>query len=590
MTERIERNSGRRSAVRVFVGDRPRPVALLTIGSILSGLTESGVLAILAEVAAALANGSARVHANIGPLRANATIGTLLGIATGLALLRLALQAVTSIVPARLVSDLEARLRSEVYAAFTHASWDVQSRDREGQLQEILTNQIARASTGALQATTLLVSLTTFLVLVASALVLNVFAALLTSAAAVGMFAILRPLSSLGSRQGSATSRSSIGYASGVNETVRLAEETHVFGVGAAQREHSDALIAAVRKPQFRALLLARLVPGVYQSLIYLLMVAALIVLYVTGGHVASLAAAILLLLRAGLYGQLAQGAYQVMRQELPYIERVRQAQRRYALSVPPYGARPLDTVQVLAFEDVSFSYVPDRPVLSGINFEVASGEAIGIVGPSGAGKSTFVQLLLRVRSPEGGRYLVNGVPAGDFANSDWHRLFAYVPQEPQLLHATVAENIRFFRDLDADAVKRAAQLAGIHNDIMGWSDGYDTVVGPRADAVSGGQQQRICLARALAAEPEVLVLDEPTSALDPHSERLIQDSLETLKGKLTLFVVAHRMSTLQMCERVMVIVDGRLEAFDAVDRLRLNSSYYRSASALAAGGSWTPS
>jgi ABC-type multidrug transport system fused ATPase/permease subunit len=181
---------------------------------------------------------------------------------------------------------------------------------------------------------------------------------------------------------------------------------------------------------------------------------------------------------------------------------------------------------------------------------------------------------------------VVNGVPAGNFASSDWHRLFAYVPQEPRLLHASVAENIRFLRDLDDEAIKRAARMASIHEDITKWPGGYDTVVGPRADGVSGGQQQRICLARALAAQPEVLVLDEPTSALDPHSERLIQDSLETLKGKLTLFVVAHRMSTLQMCERVMVIVDGRLEAFDTVDRLQLDSSYYRSASALAAGAS----
>jgi ATP-binding cassette subfamily B protein len=138
-------------------------------------------------------------------------------------------------------------------------------------------------------------------------------------------------------------------------------------------------------------------------------------------------------------------------------------------------------------------------------------------------------------------------------------------------------------RDLDDTAVRRAVRLAGIHEDVMRWADGYDTV-GPRADAVSGSQQQRICLARALAAEPEMLVLDEPTSALDPHSERLIQESLAALKGELTLFVVAHRMSTLDMCERVLVVVDGRLEVFDTVDRLRLDSPYYRTASALAAG------
>ena len=122
----------------------------------------------------------------------------------------------------------------------------------------------------------------------------------------------------------------------------------------------------------------------------------------------------------------------------------------------------------------------------------------------------------------------------------------------------------------------------------MSWSQGYDTIVGPRADAVSGGQQQRICLARALAARPQVLVLDEPTSALDPHSEALIQESLTALKSELTLFTIAHRMSTLDMCDRVMVILDGRLAAFDTRPALQEHNHYYRTASLIAtsaAGG-----
>ena len=134
------------------------------------------------------------------------------------------------------------------------------------------------------------------------------------------------------------------------------------------------------------------------------------------------------------------------------------------------------------------------------------------------------------------------------------------------------------------EAVQRAGRLARIHDDVMGWSDGYETIVGPRADAVSGGQQQRICLARALAARPELLVLDEPTSALDPTSEMLIQESLTGLKQELTLFIVAHRMSTLDICDRVMIILDGKLAAFDTIGHLQRHNHYYRSASKLAAG------
>src|SRR6185437_5687028 len=147
-------------------------------------------------------------------------------------------------------------------------------------------------------------------------------------------------------------------------------------------------------------------------------------------------------------------------------------------------------------------------------------------------------------------------------------------------------DNIRFFREIDTEGVERAAKLARIHEDVMSWPKGYDTIVGPRADAVSGGQQQRICLARALAARPEVLVLDEPTSALDPHSETLIGESLTALKHELTLFIIAHRMSTLDICDRVMVIVDGRLVAFDTRALLETQNAYYRHASQLAAGPS----
>jgi ATP-binding cassette subfamily B protein len=196
------------------------------------------------------------------------------------------------------------------------------------------------------------------------------------------------------------------------------------------------------------------------------------------------------------------------------------------------------------------------------------------------------VQIVLQLRNPVDGRYLVNGLPVAEYSREDWNNRVAYVPQEPRLLHASVAENIRFFRDLDDEAIERAGRLARIHEDIMGFSDGYDTLVGPRADAVSGGQQQRICLARALAAHPAVLVLDEPTSALDPHSETLIQESLTALKSELTLFIIAHRMSTLDMCDRVMVIVDGRLVAFDTRDLLREHNPYYRSAALIASGAS----
>lgn len=573
------------SRLRPLLGDRRRAVVALVVSSALSGLAEAGILAVVAQVAATLVNEATRVRIDVGPLHIDATIGALLAVAFVLAIIRLALQMPISYLPARISADVQARLRTGLFDAFTRASWDVQSRDREGHLQEIMTSQVLQASQGALQATILVSALFAFLVLVISALALNVGAAIVVLAAAAVLFGLLRPLNALGSRRARTLSQAQMDYANGIGESTRVAEETQVFGVAAAQRSRIDRLTFAAQDLFFQTQLLGRLIPNVYQSLIFLVLVTGLAGLDITGsGNFASLGAVVLLLVRAGTYGQQIQGSYQFVRQTLPFVERLQEAERLYEASSPPMGERPLPSVQTLAFEDVSYAYRPGRPVLSDISFGVTSGEAIGVVGPSGAGKSTLVQILLQLRVPDHGHYLVNGVSAEQLAYADWKRRVAYVPQEPRLIHASVADNIRYFRVLDGDAVERAGRLARIHDDVMGWANGYDTIVGPRADAVSGGQQQRICLARALAAKPEVLVLDEPTSALDPRSETLIQESLIALKREVTLFIIAHRMSTLDICDRVMVIVDGRLEAFDTIALLQKDNLYYRSASAFAAG------
>jgi ATP-binding cassette subfamily B protein len=573
-----------RARLSLLLGDRRGAVAMLAGSSILSGFAEAGMLVLLTQIAAAITTGARRVHTHIGPLRLDTTVGELLVVALALTGFRLLLQVPISILPARIGAEVQARLRRDLLHAFTRASWSVQSADREGHLQETMTSQVIQATAGAVQATTLLTSLITFVVLLISALVLNVIAAAIVLTVAIALFGLLRPLSALGARRARSLSQAQVEYAGGIGEAIRVAEDTQVFGAAAAQRERIGQLIDSARELFFRTWVIGRLVPNLYQSLIYLLIVAGLGGLYLAGaGHAASLGAVVLLLVRAGNNGQQAQTAYQGLRQSLPFIERLQAAEQRYAQSAPLDGGALLPRIESLAFERVSFAYRPARPVLSEISFAIAGGEAIGIVGPSGAGKSTLVQILLRLRAQDGGRYLVNGVPAEQFARSEWNRRVAYVSQEPRLVHATVAENIRYFRSLERAAIERAGRLARIHDEVVSWPQGYDTVVGPRADAVSGGQQQRICLARALAARPEVLVLDEPTSALDPTSERLIQESLTALKHELTLYIVAHRLSTLDICDRVMVIVDGRLAAFDTTAFLQTHSPYYRTASGLAA-------
>jgi len=570
----------------LFRGQRKR-VIFLVVASVLAGFCESAILAAVAQAAGSLVDGGRAVHAVVGPLHVTVTVGTLLLVAFGIAMARLALQVPLSTVPARIAAEVQSRLQRGLFSAYTRASWTEQSQDREGQLQELISNQVIQATVSTLAATGLVTSVLTLVVMVVSALLLNAVAAIAVSVVAVLMFGLLRPLNQLVSRWARALSQAQMNLASGIGEATRVAQETQVFGVAAAQRRRADELVDAARSFLFRTQLLARFTPGVYQCFVYLLIVGGLAAVTLAHtGHVASLGAVVLLLVRAGGYGQQVQGGYQSLRQAAPYVERVLGAEHRYAASAPIAGDRPLPSVDELVFDRVSFAYASGRPVLSDLSFEIAGGETIGIIGPSGAGKSTVVQILLRLRAPDSGQYAVNGVPAEQYSLDEWHAKVAYVPQEPKLIHASVADNIRYFRDISDAEVERAARLARIHDDVVQWASAYETVIGPRADAVSGGQQQRICIARALAAKPEVLILDEPTSALDPHSESLLQESLVGLKQGLTLVIVAHRMSTLDICDRVIVLADGRLEAFDTAVRLREQNTYYQFASALSGGSS----
>ncbi len=578
-----------RSRLNQLIGRRRKSVVVLVFASILSGVAEAATLALIALIAADVVRAkgtSERTSAFHSLIGAHTSVGTLIAMAFGFATARLLLQFPISILPARVAADVQARVRAGLFDSFTHASWTIQSRDREGQLQETMTSQAAQATSAALNITALISSAFSFLALLASALVLNLAAAAVVLIVALGLFGTLRPLRGAGVRRARALSKAQVRYAAGVAESNRVAEETHVFGASEAQRGQIDVLIAKASKLFFETQALTRIGSNVSQSLIYLLLVGALAVLHVLGGsHAASLGAVVLILVRASSSAQSVQAAYQGLVQAMPFVERVQDAEARYRASTQPGGQRALSGVRSIVFRGVSYAYRPGNPVLRDIGFEVEGGEVVGVIGPSGAGKSTLVQLLLRLRAPDEGQYLVNGTPVQEFRREDWNRRISYVPQEPRLLHASVADNIRYFREVDDDAVERAGRLARIHDDVMGWKDGYDTIVGPRADAVSGGQRQRVCLARALVARPQVLVLDEPTSALDPHSETLIQESLTGLKHELTLFIVAHRMSTLYICDRVMVVIDGRLVAFDTIGYLQQHNSYYRSASALAVGG-----
>ena len=226
-----------------------------------------------------------------------------------------------------------------------------------------------------------------------------------------------------------------------------------------------------------------------------------------------------------------------------------------------PPGAAPLVVTRGdIRFEDVAFAYEPERRILKGISFEVPAGKTVAVVGPSGAGKSTISRLLFRFYDLSGGRILIDGQDIARVTQNSLRQAIGMVPQDTVLFNDTIRYNIRYGRWEASDAeVEEAAALAQIDRFIQLSPQGYDTEVGERGLKLSGGEKQRVAIARTILKAPPILVLDEATSALDSHTEKEIQDALERVSRGRTTLVIAHRLSTIVGADEIIVLDQGEI-------------------------------
>ncbi|MEM1232542.1 MAG: ABC transporter ATP-binding protein [Pseudomonadota bacterium] len=279
------------------------------------------------------------------------------------------------------------------------------------------------------------------------------------------------------------------------------------------------------------------------------------------------------------------------MRMSAPALERLHDDLMRNTVTAPlPVREGPrLPLEREIAFEDVGFAY-PDAegpatrsgktPTLGPLSLRVPARSTVGIVGGTGAGKTTMIDLLLGLLRPTEGQISIDGVPLEGEAIRAWQRNIGYVPQSIFLSDASVARNIAFGlppEEIDMARVTRAARLAKLHDFVVSeLAEGYETPVGERGIRLSGGQRQRIGIARALYDDPGILVLDEATSALDTVTERAVMDAIAALGGHKTILLIAHRLSTVEACDKILVLERGELRAEGSYDALLAENDIFR--------------
>jgi ABC-type multidrug transport system fused ATPase/permease subunit len=260
-------------------------------------------------------------------------------------------------------------------------------------------------------------------------------------------------------------------------------------------------------------------------------------------------------------------------------LDRIREIREKATEDEEDHQRRALDDVAGdVAFENVSFEYTQDNPVLREISFHAAAGTTTALVGPSGAGKSTLIGLVMAFNRPTDGRVMVDGRDLIQLRLRDYRKQLGVVMQDNFLFDGSIRENIAFAKPgATDDEVRAAGRIAHCDEFVNRFEQGYETIVGERGVKLSGGQRQRVAIARAILADPRILILDEATSSLDSESEALIRDGLRNLRRGRTTFVIAHRLSTIQSANKILVMDDGRIiECGTHEELLRLNGLYRR--------------
>lgn len=546
-----------------------RSLTLSVLLTTFAAIAEAATLVLVGPMAQLVADGTNRFEGSLGPVSLDLARSDLVWAAIIATIVALALQLLSAWVRGRIVASYEKARRLELMDAYLWADFDLQRRDREGRMQTRFGGFVNQGTHAMNSLVGLIRGGVSMFVLFATSILISPLFAGLMAVFAVLLAALTRPIITAARRASTELADAQLVAAEEVAESTGAVREVRTFGVQDAVAGRVGAHSRRISRIRKRQTLIQGAVAPVYQSLGLLVVIGTLsFATAIEGIDLAAFGAVAILLMRSISYGQQLQAAHQKLSESLPYIERLDETMEEFRSSSPTFGEAHLTAVRAVELRTISYTYPGQgdgglpQIALRGVSVSMSAGESVGVVGPSGSGKSTLAQLLLRLRAPDEGDFLVNGQRAVSFSETSWARTVALVPQEARLVHGTINENLRFHRSwIDDATLVDAAERAGLHETILELPDGYQTEMGPSTRALSGGQLQRLSIARALAGGPSLIIFDEPTSALDVESEIIIRDTIAGLGPDVIRLVIAHRLSTLDACDRLVVLVDGKVAA-----------------------------
>lgn len=578
--------SSLRTLIDVFSNYRWHVLALVVLGSVSAVLEGIGINAIIPLISffgqgagASTDFISKAIQALFHFLSIPFTFRYLLGFILLLFFTRAVAMVVFGYTRGWISADFLSTESKTVLRATMRASWPFLLSQKIGTIQNSLIRDI-QCSENLLSVTGQVIqSFTGLLMYLLVAFNISPPMTILTLVGGLFLLMVARPFLGRTQRAGEEMAATEKKFAQFLSEHIIGMKAIKTAGVEEPAFQKSNALVAYLRTLSIRMTLIRSASSSMFQPFSLLFVIALFSVTYRTPDfNIITFAAILYLIQKIFTYIESGQAAFHSMSQLIPYAQNVVQFKKTLAEHTEEVsaGQKEFSFTDAISFAEVHFSYVENREVLCGVDFSLRKGETVGIIGPSGAGKTSIADLVLRLFKPNKGDILIDGKSIHTIAIESWRHNIGYVAQEVFLLNASIEDNIRFYHsEYTHEAIIAAAKQANIYDFIMGLPDGFNTTTGDRGVMLSGGQRQRIALARALAGKPTVLILDEATSALDSESEKLIQESIHALHGSVTVLIIAHRLSTVEHADRLLVLDHGHITETGTPEELLSRSNSY---------------